>query len=72
MSISGARERAGHVVIVVKGPLARGKYPTAYWGSLNPAIRADGGVGTTINFAFNTKARDRVTYACQFGNPTSP
>lgn len=61
----------GHVVIVVKGPLARGKYPTAYWGTQNPRIRPDGGLGTTINFSFNTNDRDRVTYAC-FGNPTTP
>jgi hypothetical protein len=24
-----------HVVVVVDGPLAHGKYPTAYWGSLH-------------------------------------
>jgi len=61
----------GHVLIVVKGPLAHGKYPTAYWGSQNPAIREDGGLGTTLNFSFNTQDRDRVIYAC-FGNPTTP
>jgi hypothetical protein len=55
----------GHVVIVVKGPLAHGKYPTAYWGSQNPAIRQDGGVGTTVNYSFNTNDRDRVIYACR-------
>ena len=49
----------GHVVIVVSGPLAHGKYPTAYWGSL-------GGVGkkyTTINWSWNKSDRDLVTYA---------
>lgn len=49
----------GHVVIVVAGPLAHGRYPTAFWGRL-------GGVGReyeTINWAWNTHDRDRVTYA---------
>ncbi len=49
----------GHVVIVVRGPLAHGKYPTAYWGSL-------GGVGkknATINWSWNKTDRDLVTYA---------
>ena len=49
----------GHVVVVVSGPLAHGKYPTAYWGSL-------GGVGkknTTINWSWNKMDRDLVTYA---------
>lgn len=49
----------GHVVVVVSGPLAQGKYPTAYWGSL-------GGVGkknTTINWAWNKAHRDKVVYA---------
>lgn len=49
----------GHVVVVVPGPLAHGKYPTAYWGSI-------GGVGkknTTINWSWNTTDRDLVVYA---------
>lgn len=49
----------GHVVVVVDGPLASGKYPTAYWGSL-------GGVGkknTTINWSWNKTDRDKVIYA---------
>ena len=48
----------GHVVIVVPGPLAHGKYPTAYWGSL-------GGVGKkreTINWSWNKTDRDKVIY----------
>jgi hypothetical protein len=48
----------GHVVIVVRGSLANGKYPTGYWGSL-------GGVGkknTTLNYAWNAKDRDHVIY----------
>ena len=49
----------GHVVIVVPGPLAHGKYPTAYWGSL-------GGVGrkeTTVNWSWSSVDRDRVLYS---------
>lgn len=53
----------GHVVVVVDGELNRGKYPTAYWGSLNPNIREDGGLGKTINFSFSTADRDKVVYA---------
>lgn len=51
-------EPHGHVVVVVRGPLNRGKYPTAYWGQL-------GGVGKeaqTINWAWNAKDRDNVEY----------
>ena len=55
----------GHVVIVVAptGPLGHDKYPYAYWGSLNAAIRNDGGLGKTVNFSFNSVARDKVFYA---------
>jgi len=53
----------GHVVIVVAGPLNRGLYPTAYWGSLNPRIRPDGALGKTINFSFSEDDRDNVVYA---------
>jgi hypothetical protein len=53
----------GHVVIVVKGPLNRDKYPTAYWGSENSRIRDDGGLGKTINFSFTSEDRDKVVYA---------
>ena len=60
----------GHVVIVVKGPLAHGKYPTDYWGKSEPCNSSDGGLGTTLNFSFNTNDRDGVTCAC-FGNPTT-
>jgi hypothetical protein len=51
----------GHVVIVVSGPLANGKYPTGYWGTL-------GGVGrksTTINYAWRDPDRDNVVYAAK-------
>ena len=53
----------GHVVIIVKGPLNRDKYPTAYWGSENPSIREDGGLGRTLNFSFTPADRDKVVYA---------
>jgi hypothetical protein len=51
----------GHVVVVVPGSLAHGKYPHAYWGKLF-------GVGKkneTLNFAFlkKNRDRDRVFYA---------
>jgi hypothetical protein len=49
----------GHVVVVVQGPLAHGKYPTAYWGRLGGTGRKN----TTINWAWNAADRDRVTYA---------
>ncbi len=49
----------GHVVIVVDGPLAHGRYPSAYWGSLGgqPAKFE------TVNWAWTEHDRDRVTYA---------
>lgn len=55
----------GHVVVVVPsdGPLAHLRYPYAYWGSLNPAVREKGGEGTTLNWCFPTAHRDRVHYA---------
>ncbi|EQB05336.1 hypothetical protein L288_13060 [Sphingobium quisquiliarum P25] len=56
----------GHVVIVVPptGPLAHGKYPYAYWGSLDDGdVRKNGGLGTTVNYSFNTATRDKVVYA---------
>jgi hypothetical protein len=49
----------GHVVVVVQGPLAHGKYPTGYWGRLG----ATGMKNTTINWAWNAADSDRVTYA---------
>ncbi len=53
----------GHVVIVVKGGLNRGKYPVAYWGSSNERIRPDGALGKNINFSFSEEDRDNVVYA---------
>jgi hypothetical protein len=49
----------GHVVVVVRGDLAREKYPTAYWGRLG----AVGSKAQTINFAWNSQDRDKVVYA---------
>ena len=49
----------GHVVVVVQGPLAHDKYPTAYWGRLG----ATGMKKTPINWAWNAADRDRVIYA---------
>jgi hypothetical protein len=51
----------GHVVVIVPGPLNRGLYPTAWWGS-------DGGVpyqNTTLNYAWVAGDRDRVHYAAR-------
>jgi hypothetical protein len=49
----------GHVVVVVEGPLNRGRYPTAWWGSLagTPAKN------DTINYAWVERDRDTVVYA---------
>jgi hypothetical protein len=49
----------GHVVVVVEGPLAHGRYPSAYWGSLGD----EGAEFQTINWAWTENDRDRVTYA---------
>ena len=51
----------GHVVVVVAGPLAHDKYPTAWWGSLG----GHPGQGQTLNWAWNTQDRDNITYAAQ-------
>jgi hypothetical protein len=49
----------GHVVVVVAGPLAHGKYPSAYWGRLGGA----GKENETVNWAWRAEDRDNVTYA---------
>jgi hypothetical protein len=49
----------GHVVVVVDGPLAHGAYPTAYWGSLG----GQPGKRQTLNYAWTTEDRDRISYA---------
>ena len=49
----------GHVVVVATGPLAHGRYPSAYWGRLG----GDGAKFETVNWAWTEHDRDRVTYA---------
>jgi hypothetical protein len=49
----------GHVVVIVAGPLAHGRYPSAYSGSLG----GEGAEFETINWAWTEHDRDRVTYA---------
>jgi hypothetical protein len=51
----------GHVVIVVDGSLAHGAYPRAYWGFLGGGF----GRGKTVNFAWASDDRDRVTYSAR-------
>ena len=51
-------DKHGHVVIVVPGPLAHGKYPTAYWGSLDGVPKKS----ATINWSWNRTDRDKVIY----------
>lgn len=51
----------GHVVIVVSGPLARRRYPTAYWGKLD----GEGARARTINWAWQQIDRDQVTYGAR-------
>ena len=59
--IAGLKDQPhGHVVIVVPGTLAHGKYPAAYWGSL-------GGVGkknATLNWSWSKQDRDKIVYSC--------
>ena len=60
----------GHVVVVVDGPLNRGRYPYAFWGQyhgltiagLTANVGFTRGHGT-VNYAFDAKARDEVRYA---------
>lgn len=51
-------EAHGHVVVVVSGPMAFGKYPSAYWGKLNGV----GAKNQTLNYAFRASVRDNVIY----------
>lgn len=50
-----------YVVVVVDGPLAAGKYPSAFWGS----IRGEGGRFQTLNWVWPTGDRDHVIYAAK-------
>lgn len=62
-ALAGARHHPprqhGHVVVVVTGDAAHGKYPTAYWGS----IGSIGSKRKALNYAWNTSDRDRIIYA---------
>jgi hypothetical protein len=49
----------GHVVVIVNGPLANGKYPSSYYGSLGGTPGQD----VTVNYAWTAQDRDRITYA---------
>jgi hypothetical protein len=51
----------GHVVVVVRGPLDRNKYPTAYWGRLG----GGGAKNKTINWSWRSGDRDRVIYGAR-------
>jgi hypothetical protein len=53
------KDQHGHVVVVVDGPLARGAYPSAFWGSLGGSPGRD----LTTNFAWVVADRDRISYA---------
>lgn len=53
----------GHVVVVLSGPLAQDKYPTAMWGSLAGILPSPG--KDTINYSWNRASRDRVIYAAR-------
>jgi len=50
----------GHVVVVVPGNLAHGKYPTAYWGSLRDGKAKK---NATMNWSWEKGDRDKVVYA---------
>lgn len=60
----------GHVVVVVDGPLNRGKYPYAFWGQYH-GLSVSGktmNVGFTrghgtLNYAFSPADRDKVKYS---------
>jgi hypothetical protein len=57
--VAGLKEAGhGHVVVVVDGPLAQGKYPTAYWGRLG----SSGKKNTTLNYSWGRSSRDSVIY----------
>lgn len=53
----------GHVVIVVAGPLAKDKYPTAWWGS-NAGVFPEPGK-ETVNYAWNKNTIDKVKYSAK-------
>lgn len=54
-------EAHGHVVVVVRGELNRGKYPSAYWGRLGGGGRKN----ATINWSWKAADRDKVKYGAK-------
>jgi hypothetical protein len=56
-----AHQTHGHVVIVVPGPLNRGSYPTAWWGSLGGTP----GKNQTINWAWKADVLPKVLFGAQ-------
>jgi len=60
-------DQHGHVVIVVTGPLAHDKYPSAYWGRLGGGGMRD----QTVNLAWRAEDRDNVTYAAHDITPAT-
>lgn len=59
----------GHVVIVVDGPTAHGRYPYAFWGAYHGlhVLGETVNVGFTrghgtVNWAFGAKARKKLVY----------
>jgi hypothetical protein len=52
-------ESHGHVVVVVSGPLVGGRYPLAYWGSIE---QGNEGAHRGVNYAFRHPSCDRVRY----------
>jgi hypothetical protein len=57
--LAGLKDKEeGMVVVVVPGPLALQRYPSAYWG------QAGGGrKRSTLNLAWDEHGRDRLTYS---------
>jgi len=50
----------GHIAVVLTGPLANSKYPTAAWGGADPHNPPQ--ANSSINYAWNASDRDSVHY----------
>jgi hypothetical protein len=63
--VIGGREENphGHVVVVVGGEPAQGRYPHAYWGHLGSV----GERNKTVNYSWRSPDRDEVVYAAFVG-----
>lgn len=75
--VSGVKASGhGHVVVIVSGPLNRGRYPYSFWGQYH-AITVGGetmNVGFTrghgtLNWAFGQKTLDALVYAAYAVSP---